>query len=377
MEPEWAAVALTELEKGRSQEPQRLSGRTVLEQENELRRLVTPSAAPIVDWYDWLGTLAASAAPRELVTLARDRSEQWSATRLLEEPDVSDLTLDVLTASPRSAEVFREVRPLLVPAVFAASAARPDLVPTASEFLRVVGDGLVGDERLGYGDLDDLASIAEFVVGAGLTAEEYRAFVLGVLQSGWERASSVKAVGWLADMVELLIDSPCPDEESRLAFTSAMVTALTRFRSQIPPEHWDRAEEVFDSFGRRAEIADLRPEFAEGDAALQEWGRLEGRRIFVYTLIEQAGDRARHYVASVAPAAVVDVWSSSVSDDRMLHAVRAASLVVIATRAAKHAATLAIERAVPAGVPVTYPTGKGWSSIVSSIRDALPQLADP
>lgn len=373
-DPTWAATALAVLDEARDKKSPRLQGRTVSEQETSLRRLVTPAESPIADWYDWLASCSASATPRELVALARDRSEEWDAVRLLERPDAVDLTLDVLTSSLASAEAFREARPLVLPAIFAAAASRPDLTLAASQFLLVLADGLVGDDRLGLTDLDDLAGIAEFLFACGLTADEYRRFVLGPLAVAWQRSSSLKTLGWLADMVELLGASPCPDSDAQLTFVSAIVSALSRFRGQVAPEHWDRAEEAFDPFGRRAEIQALRPRDEDHEATLLEWQRLAGHRVFVYTLVEQAGERARRYLKEIVPDAVVDVWAASVAEDRMLDAVRASSLVVIATKAAKHAATLAIERAVRDGVPVSYPTGKGWSSIVSAIREALPAL---
>ena len=374
VDPEWAAAALRALDHARLLDPERVSGRTVVEQETELRRLVTPGEVPVADWYDWLATLAVSEAPRDVVALARDRSEMWNADSLLERDDSGDLVLDVLTSAADRAEALREARPLLVPAVLDSPVKRPELAGPASRFLRLLSDGIVGDERLGYGDLDDLAAVAEFVIGGGIAADEYRAFVLGTLEAAWQRAASVRSLGWLMDIAELLNDSPCPDNDVRVSFTSAVISALTRYRAQIPPEHWDRAEEVFESLGRRDEIESLRPGAEKREAALLEWAGLKGRRIFVYTLVEPAGDRARRYFEDVAPGVVVDLWAASVADDRMLHAVRGAELVVVATRAAKHAATLAIERAVPADVPVTYPTGKGWSSIVTAVRDSLPLL---
>lgn len=373
-DPEWAAHALMELDQARQFEPSRLTGRTIAEQERELRQLITPSQAPISGWREWLATLAVSSSPRDLVSLARDRSEGWQVAGMLEAPDASDLALDVLTAGRATTEAFREVRPLLLPAVLEATTERPDLTVPASRLLRIVADGLVGDERIGYADLDDLAAIAEFLFMAGLTADEYRAVLLDSLQRAWERTAGTPTIGWLIDAVELVATSPCLDEGARSAFVTELSTALARFRNLVPPEHWDRAEEVYEIVGRRAEIQGLRPQVEEADAALAEWHYLAGRRVFVYTLVEQVGERARKYLADVAPTAVVDVWGAAVADDRMLQAVRAASLVVIATRAAKHAATLALEREVPDDVPVVYPTGKGWSSIVAAVRDALPQL---
>jgi hypothetical protein len=372
--PEWAAVALKALEEARADRSDQLNGRTVAEQEQELRRLVTPAEVPIATWRDWLEVLVVSDAPRELVSLARDRSQEWSADSLLAEEGSEDIMLDALTSRPERADALREVRPFLAPAVFAAAESRPDFAPSASRFLRLLADAIAGDERLGRGDLEDLASIAEFVITSGVNPAEYRKLVNETLERSWQRVASVNALGWLIDILELLRDSPCASDEARVAFSSAVLVTLARFRGQIPPEHWERLDEVFESLGRQDEIAALRPTAEESAAALAEWQVLAGRTIFIYTLVEPAGERARRHLLEVAPDLQVDVWSARVSDDRMLEAVRRADLVVIATRAAKHAATLAVERAVLDQVPVAYPTGKGWSSIVSSVRDALPIL---
>ena len=65
------------------------------------------------------------------------------------------------------------------------------------------------------------------------------------------------------------------------------------------------------------------------------------------------------------------MWAddSKVASNQLRDRARRAAIVVVASKAAKHAAYDAIKAA--AGDRLHYASGKGWSSLVTAVRQAL------
>ena len=93
-----------------------------------------------------------------------------------------------------------------------------------------------------------------------------------------------------------------------------------------------------------------------------------GRSVLLHTLVAAAGERARAYLQARVQATV---WAddSKVASNQLRDRARRAAIVVVASKAAKHAAYDAIKAA--AGERLHYASGKGWSSLVTAVRQAL------
>ena len=94
----------------------------------------------------------------------------------------------------------------------------------------------------------------------------------------------------------------------------------------------------------------------------------------MYLEHEAAGARARTFLLERAPGADVVVLSQHDADRRLIEHARRADLIAIATKAAKHAATIEIEKQRKPESTVVYPTGKGWSSLVGALREGCRAL---
>ncbi len=90
--------------------------------------------------------------------------------------------------------------------------------------------------------------------------------------------------------------------------------------------------------------------------------------VLLHTLVESAAERARAYLESASDVRVL-TDSSHVGGSQLREKAAKADLVVVASRAAKHAAFEAIRPA--ASDRLTYARGKGWSSLVTAVREAL------
>ncbi len=107
-------------------------------------------------------------------------------------------------------------------------------------------------------------------------------------------------------------------------------------------------------------------EVAEEDASLVGWTGTIG----IYSLDENALRRAARILSERLPTARIRTAHDKVSTESLRSLAETADLMVVATQKAKHAATDAI-RAARIGGALTYPKGKGTSSIVRATIDAL------
>jgi hypothetical protein len=242
----------------------------------------------------------------------------------------------------------------------------------ATTFLLYLVQTVCTDRRIGPADLEAAFALAEALLGSGLSADEYRMLLSDCLLSAWRRVMSPRSAGWLGDVLQLISHEQCPDGSCRTSFVAETVATLGSLAHVLPDEHRIALHEAYEQLGH-GEVLDVigTPSGVEEDV---DWAALDRRRIFIYTLFEQAGVRARDYLSAREPAAAVEVWSEHDAERRMVDSATGADLVVIATRAAKHAATQAIERAVTPRNAIVYPTGKGWSSIVAAVREELPRF---
>jgi hypothetical protein len=366
--PDWAAEALEILDAADVVEL--LAMRTVRSQVASLRLLVTNSLDPINSWDSWLHALASGQWPDQLVSLARESAGAWSVAEILGSPRAAEVLLEIATGSDEQTDALRDVRPLLLPDLLAGYG--PGRGSSATGFLLHLMQTVCSDKRIGPHDLEAVSMIAEALMEGGVSADEYDTLLLACLLPAWRRVMSPRSVGWLEDTLQLLAHQQCPDPDARSSFTAETAATLGAFANALPEEHRIALHEAYDRLGQPGmlEVAPATPSIDD-----EAWCGLESRRIFIYTLVEPAGMRAREYIAAREPTATIEVWFEQNAERRMLESAAAADLVVIATRAAKHAATEAIERAVSSRNPVVYPTGKGWSSIVAAVREELPRLA--
>ena len=103
---------------------------------------------------------------------------------------------------------------------------------------------------------------------------------------------------------------------------------------------------------------------------------LHGKRVGVYSLAEAAAQRFARVLSQMVKGVKVTVNSDHVGTEALRAMARNSDLLVVATRTAKHAATIAIEQARQPDAHVIYPTGKGSSSMLEALVAHLERFAD-
>src|SRR5581483_4946504 len=98
------------------------------------------------------------------------------------------------------------------------------------------------------------------------------------------------------------------------------------------------------------------------------WKMLSGKKVALYSLKETAVKRAATLLKDLIGEVKVDVFLDHVGGSPALKtAAQQADVFVIATAAAKHAATLFIEEKRPKNSVTLYAQGQGTSSILHAI----------
>lgn len=117
-----------------------------------------------------------------------------------------------------------------------------------------------------------------------------------------------------------------------------------------------------------AEELDGAPGF---DERATDWPDVpDGTYVAIYSLMEAAARRAASILKKRFPTMRLTTLADKVASDTLRHAAREADVLVIADRAAAHAATDAI-RAARGSKPVHFAKGKGTATLLEACREGL------
>jgi hypothetical protein len=102
------------------------------------------------------------------------------------------------------------------------------------------------------------------------------------------------------------------------------------------------------------------------------WTALDGKRIAMYSLQESALRRAASVIGELCPRARVSTFNDHVGGSAPLRAAATnADIFVVATAAAKHAATTFIEEYRPKSRTTLYARSQGSASLLAAIREYI------
>ncbi|MEU4368892.1 protein DpdD [Micromonospora chersina] len=224
------------------------------------------------------------------------------------------------------------------------------------------------------GDRHRLARIAQLVgdlVDLGLGVQTYDE-VVELIRAGWDPFLTDADLPLGLDLLEHLLAHrvDVTDGLDRLA-----IPILSRIGAhnagRVPPAALAVAVDLAPSFGLT--IAVPPPPEAVGE---QSRTSRPGTRIGLYSLQEQALDRAARILRERHPGLEVVVCADHVATDQLRAAARNVDLFVVMDRAAAHAATNAL-KAERGTAPVRYAAGKGSTSMIEAAEVWLREQAMP
>ncbi len=332
------------------------------EQEEASDDTVAPDGIPS-DWSTWLRRLMDPRPWPGAVSAAEIGAREWDLAAFVSHhsavDDVARLLLEVTTGWGGAA--LRDSLPYVLEFCIRGGAERRLKAVYESLFLVIATD-----EQVSLPQVAALLAVVDVRLQLGVSNDEYCDVTRQLADS--IRAVHSPAIAEVAlDAIEILVNSACPREGDRQTFVADVASIFQRWYRRIGQDQMALlrllAEEVGVPLDLRIESSEVAPGVEIG------WTALQGRRVSLYSLQESALRRAAAVIASLCPAAKVDTHNDHVGSPALKAAAGAADVFVVATAAAKHAATMFIEANRPKQLPTLYARGQGSSSLLQALRE--------
>ncbi|EMJ3186389.1 TPA: hypothetical protein PXJ58_001939 [Yersinia enterocolitica] len=179
---------------------------------------------------------------------------------------------------------------------------------------------------------------------------------------------SVRTLGYLLDISELLYDKVTGDDAARLGFWIKVQEMLN--------ERWERLDASMQFTARMVEKLYLGAHAGHAfpgqtstpgiASPLQR--NLKGKTLLIYSLMEGAARRGKDALCHLYPGLDVELNHDHVSTPALLNLVDKVDYVIFATGCSKHQAFYAV---TDRRRDIIYPSGKGASSMVTAFTEAL------
>jgi hypothetical protein len=318
-------------------------------------------------WTDWLTRLGLSEVWPGALTVAEVGSREWDVRAFVSDPaalqEVADLLIGERPAWGQN--VLRDALPFFLEFCLSIDV-DPRMRPLLDSLFLLVAT----DERVSVAQVSALLEIVEARLRLGVSSAEYREMVRQMATAIGALESPTVADLSLASL-ELLLTMPCPDPVERQGFVIHAAGLFRRWYRRID----DSQFELFRRFGEELELPDAvpgRPTTQEPGVIPSEWAALHGKRVALYSLQESALRRTALVIRTMCPGVRVDTFHDHVGGSAALRtAAMTADIFVVATAAAKHAATIYIEANRPPSHVTVFARGQGSTSLLRALREEL------
>jgi hypothetical protein len=326
--------------------------------------------AEVDDWESWLRALFAHPDADDARTVLDKGAGRWTERVRAGEHDLGNWADYVEALSGEAA--FRRGLPLLVQAVLPQGPEAERLAAERADVLLAFTYAIAEDVEPGTAGLEALGDLAGALLATGLGTDDY-AEIIHRCETVYRRLSAPPRLArWVLDLTRTVLETPAPSDEVRDGATRRLVALLLpdarRVRPLVGREVWTELAEVLEDVGGLEDTLPTVRAAAEAKSDDDAFSVLNGKTVLLHTLVESAAGRARAYLESAADVRVL-TDSSHVGSGQLREQAAKADLVVVASRAAKHAAFETIRPA--ASDRLTYARGKGWSSLVTAVTEAL------
>lgn len=333
--------------------------------EEEVPREVVASDDLPSDWSTWLKRLMDPQPWTGAVSAAETGAREWDFEALVSDhsavDDLARLLLEVPTGWGTAA--LRDSLPYVLEFCVRAGAERRLKPVYESLFLLIATD-----EQMSLPQVAALLAVVDVRLHLGVSSHEYsditRQLAIAI------RAVSSPAIAEVAlNAIEVLVNSMCPSESDRQGFVAEVGSVFQRWRRRIGRDQIVLLQLIAEEVGVPLEMHSEGSEQETGGQT--EWATLRGLRVALYSLQESALRRAVTVLSSLCPEVRVDAHQDHVGSQALKAASSGADIFVIATAAAKHAATTFIEANRPKHLTTLYARGQGSSSLLEALRSYL------
>lgn len=329
----------------------------------------TARTARVDGWHGWLQELFEDPEWPEAVDVLDAHADGWDRAPGRSDAQFAEMA-DTIEATAGVA-ALRAALPRLARFVVASSGGPGSGGDGYTRLLQALRQVIVTEPHPGFADLEALTDIASIALDAGLDEERYCALIGDLVDSFARLGAPPSLAHWVVSTVQVLVAHGAPSGPARDDGVRRLIAPLLadaqRARPLVVAEAWVELVEVLEG---RPDLVQVLGDQGRMEAAqdVEEgaFAALAGQKVLLYTLIEKAGARAADYLSAAVPSVEVAVASDAVASDGLRQHARTADLIIVASRAAKHAAYDCIQAS--ASRPIRYAAGKGWSSLVTAAR---------
>jgi len=330
-----------------------------------------PAAPPPAEipssWAAWLQRLGGNEPWRSAVTVAEAAAREWNLDALASDGEAITKTAELILSDrpPWGQAALRDALPHLVE-FFLSKGADARLKPIFENLFL----SIAVDDQVSLPQVATLLRVAEARLQLGVSGTEYSEIVHQLICT-LEAAESPAVADVALDAMDVLASEVCPQTREREDFVARVAAIFHRWYRRIDTSQWALLRRLADELHVPDAVGkQLGGEAAAGTVSI--WSTLERKRVALYSLREPALRRVHSTLLELCPNIHVEAFSDRVGGSPALRAASAtADIFVLATAAAKHAATLYIEANRPKSHVTLYARGQGSASLLDAIREFL------
>lgn len=316
-------------------------------------------------WSAWLRSLMAPNIWTAAVFVAETGAREWGFGEFVNNAEEIQATADLLLSDrPQwGQEALRDGLPYFLEFL---AATEPD--PRLKQVYEALFIAVAVDPQVSLPQTAALVQIAQLRLQLGVSKAEYVEILRQVMSA--ILAVETPAIAELAiEALEMLVNAACPDIQGRQEFAMQVVVVFQRWYKRIDRTQFALLKALTTELGIAEALGSQANDLRDGPAA-SEWTHLEGKRIAIYSLQESALRRAAMIISELSPGIRVDTFNDHVGGSPALRrAASTADLFILATAAAKHAATTFIEDRRPRNLVTLYARGQGSASLLQAVMD--------
>jgi hypothetical protein len=315
------------------------------------------------DWGDWCQLAERDLEGLSLEGLAREHLSRgdWSQSGFARATDQVARFADWLVNNSRGE---------LVEALFSEMCAFHCYESYREEFrgvYRSLLEHAVLQGGIGTSRLHNIYELVRCLFTAGVDVHSYVEVVEGLIVL-LGVADGIVYLDWRLDVAELLAVYPCLNENVRSKFAAGIAAKLGSYVHRITQSQWAQLELFGVDYGLSDHIKNLRP---AGDEVIHVPVGVASQTIAIYSLMEAVAKRAAVVLRGTVDGLRVEVNSDKVATDQLRSLAESVDYFAFAWLTASHAAYDCVKKAIGSDERLLLPQGKGSSSIVRCVLDAL------
>ena len=318
-------------------------------------------------WAMWLTRLTLPETWSSAVSVAEIASREWSVDNFFRDPLAVQEVADLLLRDRPSwgQEALRDALPY-----FLMFCLRSGLEPRLKVVFESLFFAIAIDDQVSLPQVSVLLKIVNVRLQLGVTVADYRE-LLQQLSSAINAVDTPSVATIALEAIEIVVNAACPAPSERQGFVVAIAGLFRRWYRRVDRSDIVLLQHLAEELGVAEAVT--QPEPVQNKPQLQsEWDTLDGKKVALYSLQESALRRAALVVRELCPGVRVNTFQDHVGGSPALrNASATADVFVLATAAAKHAATTFIESHRPSGACTLYARGQGSASLVAALRERL------